>query len=262
VLTPLAAPVAADFHPPGPGEFEYPAIFGPGTFVTKPMLIVVVGSILIGAFFYLAARRAAVVPGKQQFLGESFYLYVRDGMARDTIGPRRHPYVPYLVTLFAFILVLNIAGIIPFVQFPATSRIALPLFLALISCILFNWVGIRREGFVGYFKHMMFPSGVPWPIYFLLAPIEFISTVIIRPITLTLRLALNMFAGHLVLLLCILGGEFLLLDKGGLFAALSIVPFVGSIVLTFFEGFVQLLQAYVFTLLTALYIAGALEAEH
>ena len=108
----------------------------------------------------------------------------------------------------------------------------------------------------------MFPPGLPKLIYVLLAPLEFFSTVIIRPITLTLRLTLNMFAGHLVLLLTVLGGEYLLVEKGGGLAVLSAVPFAFSIILTFFEAFVQVLQAYVFVLLSALYIAGALADEH
>ena len=139
---------------------------------------------------------------------------------------------------------------------------ALPLFLALISWATFNIVGIVRHGFVGYFKQMCFPPGVPKLVYVLLAPIEFLSTFIIRPITLTLRLTLNMFAGHLVLLVCILGGEYLLVEKGWPLALFSPVAFGFGIVLTFFEGFIQLLQAYVFTLLSALYIAGAMAEEH
>ena len=148
-------------------------------------------------------------------------------------------------------------------QFPATAKIAFPLFLALISWVIFNYVGIKQHGFVGYFKAMMFPPGLPKPIYVLLAPLEFLSTVIIRPITLTLRLTLNMFAGHLVLLLCILGGEYLLLEKGGAARARSAPsPFAFAHRPDLLRGFVQLLQAYVFILLSALYIAGALADEH
>jgi F-type H+-transporting ATPase subunit a len=162
-----------------------------------------------------------------------------------------------------FIAVLNISGIIPFVQFPATARIAIPLGLAVISWIIFNYIGIKRQGFGGYFKNMMFPPGVPKGIYPLLAPLEFLSTVIIRPVTLTLRLTFNMFAGHLVLLLTILGGEFLLLHTQGLVGiAAGSVSLLFGIVLTLFEGFIQLLQAYVFTLLSAIYIGGALTHEH
>jgi F-type H+-transporting ATPase subunit a len=248
------------FQAPGPGDFNFPPLFG--TFFTKPMLIVVLGSLFIAVVFYLAARRATLVPAKMQFVGESIYGFVRNDIVGDTIGKEGRKFVPYLTTLFCFIAVLNLSGIVPVLQFPATSKIAIPLFLAVVSWVIFNAVGIRRHGFIGYFKAMMFPPGLPKLIYVLLAPLEFFSTVIIRPITLTLRLTLNMFAGHLVLLLTVLGGEFLLVEKGGVFAVLSTVPFAFSIILTFFEAFVQVLQAYVFVLLSALYIAGALADEH
>lgn len=259
----LLAAEGSQFNSPGTGDFEYPPIFGEGTIFTKPMLIIVLATVAVAVFFYLAARRAAAVPGKTQFIGESIYGFVRNSIALDAIGKEGLKYVPYLATLFLFILTLNVSGIIPFLQFPATSRIAIPLFLAIISWVIYNGIGIKRHGFVGYFKAMMFPPGIPWPVYILLAPIEFFSTFIVRPITLTLRLTFNMFAGHLVLLLFILGGEFLVFDKGGLVGiAAGTVSLLGSIILTFFEGFVQILQAYVFVLLTALYIGGALAEEH
>lgn len=261
--TTLLAVEGEGFVSPGPGTFVYPAIFGEGTFFTKPMLIVVLGTLAIAVFFYLAARSASLVPGKLQYAGESAYGFVRNSIALDAIGKEGLKYVPYLAAVFFFLATLNIAGIIPFLQFPATSRIAIPLFLAVISCIIFNVVGIKRHGLAGYFKDMMFPSGIPWPVYILLAPIEFVSTIIIRPLTLTLRLTFNMFAGHLVLVLFILGGEYLILEYGGLVGiAAGSVALIGSLVLTAFEGFVQLLQAYVFTLLSALYIGGALLEEH
>lgn len=249
------------FTPPGTKEFDFPGIGG--TFVTRPIIIMVLGALVVGAFFYYASRRAAMVPGKLQFMGESAYGFVRNSIALDAIGKDGLKYVPYLATVFFFVATLNIAGIIPLIQVPATSKIALPLVLAVISWIIFNTIGIRRDGFLGYFKAMMFPPGVPWPVYFLLAPIEFFSTVVVRPITLTLRLTLNMFAGHLVLVLFIVGGEYLVLEYGGVVGIFSgTISLLGSIVLTFFEAFVQLLQAYVFTLLSALYIAGALVDEH
>jgi F-type H+-transporting ATPase subunit a len=257
-----AVGVQAGFRSPGPADFEYAPLFGEGTFFTKPMLIVVLGSVAVGLFFYLAARRAEMVPGKAQFAGEGVYGFVRNNIVADAIGSEGRRFVPYLATLFSFIAVLNISGIVPVLQFPATSKIAIPLFLAVLSWVIYNAVGISRQGFVGYFKAMMFPPGIPWPVYILLAPIEFFSTVIIRPITLTLRLTLNMFAGHLVLLLLFLGGEYLLLEAGGALALLSPFLFLFAIVMTFFEAFIQILQAYVFTLLSALYIGGALLEEH
>jgi F-type H+-transporting ATPase subunit a len=249
------------FVSPGPKDFVFPGLFG--SFFTKPMLIVVLGTLAIACFYYLAARRAAVVPGKLQFAGESIYGFVRNDIALDAIGHQGMKFVPYLATLFSFIAVLNLSGIIPVLQFPATASIAIPMFLAVISWVIFLYQGIKRHGFVKYFKDMMFPPGIPWPVYILLAPIEFFSTVIVRPLTLTLRLTFNMFAGHLVLLLFILGGEYLLLHYGGFVGiAAGSVSLLGGIVLTFFEGFVQILQAYVFTLLSALYIGGALADEH
>jgi F-type H+-transporting ATPase subunit a len=259
----VSAVVAAGkgFEGPGPRDFVFSPLFGKGTFFTVPILIVILCTVLVGGFFYLAARRPALVPGKLQYTGEAVYGFVRNTIARDAIGRGYQKYVPYLATLFTFVFTLNISGIIPFLQFPATSKIAFPLFLAIISCVLFNGVGIRRQGFGGYFKNLMFPSGVPWWVYILLAPIEFLSTVVIRPITLTLRLQLNMFAGHLVLALCAVGGGYMLQASGAL-PYLSWVGFLGAIILTFFEGFIQFLQAYIFTLLSALYIGGVLVDQH
>jgi F-type H+-transporting ATPase subunit a len=259
----LVAEASEEFHAPGTASFVYPPLFGEGTFVTKPMLILVLGSLLIAMVLYFAARRGSVVPGKLQFAGESAYGFVRNQIAADAIGREGIKYVPYLATIFFFIAVMNVAGIIPLLQFPATSRIAIPLFLALISCVLFNYIGIKRQGFGGYFKNMLFPAGVPTWIYPLLSPIEFISTVLIRPFTLTLRLTFNMFAGHMLLLLCFLGGEYLLLEVQGFvgFTA-GTGALVFGVVFTFFELFVQLLQAYVFTLLSAIYIGGALTTDH
>ncbi len=250
-----------EFVPPGPAEFDFPGYFG--TFFNKTMLIIVVMTIVVAVFYVMSSRKAQVVPSRLQFAGESVYGFVRNTLAIDNIGAEGLKFAPYLATLFSFIAVLNIAGIIPVFQFPATSRIAIPLFLAVISWIVFLTVGIRRFGFGPYLKSITIPPGVPKAVLVILVPLEFFSNVIVRPFTLCLRLTFNMFAGHLVLLLFVLGGEYLVLDYGGgVGIAAGSVSLLGSIVLTFFEGFIQLLQAYVFTLLTALYIGGALSEEH
>ncbi len=247
------------FNPPTSRDFELPGIGG--TFLTKPMLLVILSAILIAVFFFLAARRMALVPGKLQFAGEGVYSFVRNGVGRDVIGPEFRPYVPYLVTLFAFILVNNLFGIIPIAQFPTMSRFGFPVVLAVISWLIFNYIGVRRRGLVGYLKETLFPPGLPLPVYVLVAPIELATILITRPLTLALRLFANMFAGHLLLLVFILGGEHLLVS-GGLLTVTSPFAFLLAIVLTFFEALIEVLQAYIFTLLTALYIAGALAAEH
>lgn len=251
------------FVSPGPNDFDLPPFFESVAWFTKPVLIVMLATVAVALFYFLAARKAKVVPGRLQFAGESLYGFIRNDVALDAIGKEGLRFAPYLATLFSFIAVNNVAGIIPILQFPAMSHIAFPLGLALISWVVFLYLGIKRAGFVGYFKDMMFPPGIPWPVYILLAPLELFSTVVVRPVTLTLRLTFNMFAGHLVLLLFVLGGEYLLKDYGGAIGIVAgSVSILGSIVLTFFEGFVQLVQAYVFTLLTALYIGGALADEH
>lgn len=254
------------FHSPGPNDFDLPPFFESVAWFTKPVLIVMLATLLIAAFYWASARKASVLPGRLQFAGESLYGFVRNDIARDAIGHEGLRFAPYLATLFSFIALNNVFGIIPVLQFPSTSHIAFPLVLAVFSWLIFLYLGIKRVGFVKYFKDMMFPAGIPWPVYILLAPLEFFSTVIVRPVTLTLRLTFNMFAGHLVLLLFVLGGEYLLRDfEGGgniIGIAAGSVSILGAIVLTFFEAFVQLIQAYVFTLLTALYIGGALADEH
>lgn len=251
------------FVSPGPNDFDLPAFFDSVSWFTKPVLIVMLATLVVALFYWASARKASVVPGRLQFAGESLYGFIRNDVALDAIGHEGLRFAPYLATLFSFIAVNNVAGIVPILQFPATSHIAFPLVLAVFSWLIFLYLGIKRAGFFRYFKEMMFPPGIPIPVYFLLAPIEFFSTVIVRPVTLMLRLTFNMFAGHLVLLLFVLGGEYLLKDYGGFIGITAgSISILGSIVLTFFEGFVQLLQAYVFTLLTALYIGGALADEH
>ncbi|MDQ3492422.1 MAG: F0F1 ATP synthase subunit A [Chloroflexota bacterium] len=264
----LLAAEGNGFTPPGPSIFEPPPFFTVAGFeVNKPIVVVLLASVIVAAFFYAASRRAAtgngMVPDKLQYLGESAYGFVRNGIGLETIGKEGLRFVPFLATLFFFIAVNNLFGIIPPFQLPGTSKIAIPLALAVMVWAIYNYLGIQRAGFVGYFKAMMFPPGIPWPVYILLAPIELLSNFIVRPVTLCLRLTLNMFAGHLVLVLFVLGGEYLLLEYGGLVGILAgSVSILASIIVTFFEAFIQLLQAYVFTLLAALYIGGALVDEH
>jgi F-type H+-transporting ATPase subunit a len=259
----LARSEGEGFVAPGAHDFELPPLFTVVGFeVTKPMLLIVLSVFFIGAFFYLAAKRGSLVPGKLQFAGEGAYSFVRNGLGRDIIGSADFmKFVPFLMTLFFFILINNVYGIIPFIQFPTMSHIGFPAALAALSFLVYNIVGIRRHGFVNYFKAAMFPPGVPKAVYPILTPIELMTILFTRPLTLAMRLFANMFAGHLLLLVFILGGEYML-HSGGLAAVLSPFAFGIGIVLTFFELLVQVLQAYIFTLLSSLYIAGALAEEH
>ncbi len=249
------------FTPPSARDFNLPPIFGDNPFTTKPIFLVFFSVILISVFFILASRKAAIVPSKLQFAGESVYGFVRNDLAKDVIGHEFMRFVPYLFTLFTFILVNNIFGIVPMLQFPTMSRVSFPYVLAIITFLVFHYVGIRKQGALKYIKEIMFMPGVPKPAYILITPLELLTFFLVRPLTLSLRLFANMFAGHLLLLVFILGGEHLLQGVIGLKLISPFAFFIG-IVLTFFEFMVQCLQAYIFTLLAALYIAGALADEH
>jgi F-type H+-transporting ATPase subunit a len=252
------------FVAPGPSSFDLPPVFSlGGVDVTKPMLLLVVAAVLVLWFFYAASRQRAMVPGKLQFAGETMYASVRNSLGRDIIGSRDFmPFVPYLVTLFFFLLVNNWFGSIPFLQFPTFSRASMAYALAGLSWVIYNYVGIRRHGFVGYLKLQTVPGGVTGPILVLIVPLEFFSNLLVRPVTLALRLFANMFAGHILALLFATGGEYLLIHGAVLIKPVGILAWVLAIAIAFLELLVQFLQAYVFTLLNAMYISGALAEEH
>jgi F-type H+-transporting ATPase subunit a len=257
--------LAETFTPPGPGDFDLPPIFGDqaGLF-TKPQFLLVIAAVLVFAFFVIASRKTAMVPSKLQYAGEQAYGFVRNSIARDVIGtPDFMKFVPWLVATFYFILLNNLFGIIPFIQFPSFSRASFAYGLAALVWILYNGLGIGKHGFIGYLKHVTVPAGISGPILILIVPLEFFSTVIVRPITLALRLFANMFAGHLLLILFTLGAEYLIFETDKFFyKPVGVVAFILAIAISFLELLVQFLQAYVFTLLTAMYIQGALAEEH
>ncbi|GGS53164.1 F0F1 ATP synthase subunit A [Actinokineospora fastidiosa] len=250
-----------EFNPPGVRDFFLPPIFGA---VTKPMVLVVLSVIIIAGFFLLATRNMKIVPSKFQFAAESVYDFGRNSIAREQIGSKDfRPFVPLILTLFTFILVNNIFGVIPVIQFPTFSHIAFPLALAvLVVYPVYHFVGFRRHGFKGYLKNQLFPAGAPKAVYLLLTPIEFFQKFFMNPITLAVRVFGAMFAGHLILLVFTLGGEFLLLHADWPLKPVSIISWVFAIAMTFLEAFIQVLQAYIFALLSAVYIGQALASDH
>jgi F-type H+-transporting ATPase subunit a len=257
----VAAVVPTDYEAPGVGEFWQPLI-GDGPFaITRPALLMVVSAGLILWFLLATTRKKALVPSKGQMATEAVYGLVRNGIARDLIGSKEFlRFVPLLFSLFMVILVNNIFGVIPPFSFPSMSRIGLPIALTLIVWITFHVVGMRKHGFVGYWRSLV-PSGLPgWivPVIFFL---ELITDLFTRPVTLALRLFGNMFAGHLLLVLFITGGYYLL-TSGGLLSVAGGVTWIFAFVMFLFELLVEFLQAYVFTLLAALYIAGAVAESH
>jgi F-type H+-transporting ATPase subunit a len=256
--------VAEEFHPPGPEIFELPPVVGESILFTKPAILLVLSAILVFGFFYVSARRAAMVPSRTQYFGEQAYGFVRNGIARDVIGSQDFmKFVPLLFAMFFFILVNNWFGVVPFIQYPSFSRVGFAYALAGLVWVIYNGVGIAKHGFGGYLKLQTVPAGVTGPILLLIIPLEFASNILVRPVTLSLRLFANMFAGHLLLVLFTLGAEYLLFHSDKLaYAPVGVLAFIMAIAISFLEILVQFLQAYVFTLLTAVYIQGALAEEH
>ena len=254
------------FPAPTSDIFNWPTLFSFHLFgvefnVNKPILLMILGTAVIMAFFLIASAKTKLVPGRLQSLGELGYTFVRDQISREVIGKDGDKYVPLLVSLFFFVWVLNLFSVIPGAQFPVTSRFAFPVCLALMVWVIYMFLGMKKQGPLKFFTNMMFPPGLPKPIYLILAPIELLSNVFVRPFTLAVRLFANMFAGHLLITIFSVGAWYLL--SPSIVGALgSTASFGMTVALTGFEMFIQFLQAFIFTLLTAVYIGGSLHAEH
>jgi F-type H+-transporting ATPase subunit a len=242
-------------------DFYFNPIFSIGAFhFTKPMLLAIVSAGVVLTFFFVAFRKPKIVPRGAQNVGELGVLFVRDQILRPQLGKEGDKYLPFLVSIFFFVWVMNLFGIVPLVEFPATSRIAFPAGLALIVWVTYITIGMRIKGPIGYFKQMAVPQGAPWWILPLLAPIELFSNILVRPFTLTIRLMANMLAGHLLLLVFGLASWYLFSASIGLLYATT--SFVLTIILTGLEVLIQALQAFIFATLTAFYIADARQTVH
>jgi F-type H+-transporting ATPase subunit a len=247
--------------PPVSHLIEWPDLFGSGPFaVNKVVLLMWLAVALTFAFFFLAARKATngLVPSGVQNVAEAVVDFVRNDVILQAMGPEGLRFQPFLVTVFTFVFVCNIFGIIPGIQMPVTARMALPMFLALVVWVTYNVIGIAKQGPLKYFKNIIVPPGVPLALLPLVGLIEFVSTIFVRPFSLAVRLFANMLAGHL-----------LLVSFAVLASALFESTYVGAVIpggllvaLTGFELLVAVLQAYIFVILTAVFIGGAMHPEH
>jgi F-type H+-transporting ATPase subunit a len=265
-----ALPMAAEgedsggFHAPTIEEFFPAQLVGEGTWwgPTRINLIMLLATLAMGFFFWMAFRKPKLVPSGVQNVGEMAVDVVYGQVIDEVMGKRGRRFAPLLVTMFFLILAMNVTGLVPLLHMPATAVIGVPLVLALTSYATFNYAGIKANGFGRYMHANLVPPGVPGPMLLLVVPIEFVSTFLLRPFTLAVRLMANMMSGHILLVLFYSATSYFLLEAEGLMKVFGVASYAAGFAFSLFECLVIVLQAYIFTLLTAVYIDGALSAEH
>jgi F-type H+-transporting ATPase subunit a len=225
-------------------------------------VIAIVAALLTLALFGLAGRGDPLqAPRGIKNFAESVVEFIQNNVIMQTMGRDGLGWTPFLTTVFSFVFLMNISGIIPTVQMPGNARMATPLFLALIVWLIYNAVGIKHQGVGGYLKSSLFPPGLPKALYLLVTPIEFVSNFLVRPFSLAIRLFANLMAGHILLFTFALMTDSLLKSVLWL-KPVAVLTVVMLIFLTAFEVLVAFLQAYIFSMLTAVYIGSSAHPEH
>jgi F-type H+-transporting ATPase subunit a len=238
---------------------EWPEFFAEGTWYgfNKITLINVI-AVLLTTVIFVVGDRKALVPRGMRNLAETSVDFLNNAVLQQAIGPGSEKYLPYIAAIFFYVFFGNIFEVIPTFQMPGNARMATPLFLGVMTMIFFVGVGIKHQG-PKYFYNACFPKGVPAALYILVAPIEFLSTFLVRPFSLAVRLFANMLAGHILIV------TFAVLTAAvwGLSLTVLIAPFSFAMltIMVAFEIMVSFLQAYVFAILAAVYIGGAMH-EH
>ena len=222
----------------------------------------IISTVICLSIFVIGGRKRALVPAGAQNVAEVGYEFIDKGIAHEVIGHEGTKWTPFLGTIFFWLFFINIWGTFPFVYYPASSRIAIPALLSVTTYLVFLVAGFVKQGPLYIFKQI-FPPGVPKPLYILIAPIEFVSKFLVRPFSLAVRLFANMFAGHILLaLFVVMTSELVAAHSGAYQIPLAILPFFGLVFMTAFELLVAFLQAYIFTMLSAVYIAESVSGEH
>lgn len=253
------------FVPPSLEDFFPPFVLFEGTpFAINRIIIVrLIAVTALFLVFIIGARRAKVVPGRFQAVLEWILNFVRKNIAYEVLGEELgKKYLGIITTIFVSIFFLNITGIVPFLNIAGTSLIGLPLMFALWVFVLYVGASIKKFGFFGFLKVATMPPGVPKVLYVLLTPVEFLQTFLLRPATLTIRLFANMLAGHLLLALCFGASSYLFFEASSGLKVFGVITLAGGVFFYALEAFVAALQAYVFAILTAIYLQMVLEAEH
>lgn len=244
--------------------FELPVLFGS---VNRTMVYIFLVALVVIAALFVAYRKPRLVPTKFGVAVESIVDFVRNDIAIGVIGPGGERYAPYLLALFLYILVGNFFGITPFIMFPIGARMAIPAFLALLTYVIFVFAGFKKQGFT-YVVHTLWPPGVPVALKPLIGLIELVSIFIVRPFSLAVRLFANLVAGHTMIALLLGSGVFFIYAGAtGMISPLKaflVGPlwFIFGMAIYLLELLVLALQAYIFTLLSAVYIESSLHPAH
>ncbi|WP_341898203.1 F0F1 ATP synthase subunit A [Ferrovibrio terrae] len=217
------------------------------------MVLSVVGAVVLMVY---GMRQRSLVPGRLQSVAELSYEFVAN-MVRENVGPNGRQYFPFIFSLFIFVLMANMLGMVPY-SFTVTSHIIVTFALAIVVFLGITAIAIVRNG-IHFFTHFM-PAGVPMWLAPIIVPIEIIS-YLSRPISLSLRLCANMLAGHTTLKV-FAGFIVSMIGMGGVMSASGILPLIMVTALTALEFLIAFLQAYVFAILTCLYLAEAVNMEH
>lgn len=256
----LVAGATTSWQAPSTEDFEFEGWFGT-TWFTKPLLLALLACIGVLAFWLVSSRDLRVVPTKAQFFAEYVYDFVR-GIGRDMIGPGYRRFVPYLLTVFCFVLVNNWFGETFAFMFPTFSRVGYAYAAAVLTFVAYVVSGFKQHG-LGYLRVAMVPSGVPLWLTPIIVPLEFISSFITRPLTLSVRLFANMFAGHMSTMVFVGGGAALLTWAHNiLYNVTGGVALLFGMAMLCLELFIGFLQAYIFTILTAQYIGSSVGEAH
>lgn len=234
---------------------QFPIIFGIDLTPTKHVVFMLLSALLMTLTFIVIARsyKKSLVPKGVTNFFEVFIIFVRDEIAQITIGKDYEKFVPYLLTVFFFILFGNFLGLIPFSS-TFTSNIGATATLAVCSFFVIQYGGIRKNGFLGYFKGLM-PHGIPVPLIPLMAVVEILG-LLTKPFALAIRLFANMIAGHTVIL-ALLGLIFFMSTIW-----VSPVSILFTLFIYLLEILVALIQAYIFTMLTSLFIGMSVHQAH
>lgn len=242
--------------------FQFPPIVHLGPLeLSRTFFLLLLAAAIVVAILWAAFRGHRVIPSKFQAMVEAIVRFVSDDIAKGIIGPEGERYAPYLLSLFLFILVANLFEVTPFVNFPPTSRMAIPGFLSLLTFVIFIVAGIVKQG-PKYFFNAINPPGVPALMKPIVWVIEAFSTFFIRPFSLAVRLFANMVAGHTMLSLLLVTAVVYMVERPLVWKLASVFPLALGIAIFLFEIAVSVLQAYIFTLLSAVYIQTSVHPEH